>query len=287
MPSETITIRNSRDNNLKNVLMKLFAIIYLFVAGSYCCYGQVPDDCGACKDCKNDCGPFEAINLREVIRGDNLKSAPYNGIIHIGVKRLGQSPRYSTASFIGKNLLLTANHNVMSSKFIVNIEFCLVLNGQDQWITLKKSDFEILHFTKKHDKWNDVALIKLKNTNFLKNTNYTIFRTANIDDLKPAENIFYHLTGFPCDKPDILVDKKTQKKGLEFDTTNTIISYSNLFTCTGDSGAPLWIEKDNTFYILGIHHGGDDINAFPEKDQTNVSRKLTSDILKWIISKTD
>jgi len=262
---------------MKKFLLSTFTV---FITATM--YSQIPADCGQCMDCRNDCGPFNKRGERKEIISTLLNVAPYDGIIHIGVKRAGQSTRYSTATFIDKDVMITANHNVMTSLMITSIQFNIRKNGKDVWITLGIGDFEILHFTRRHDKWNDVALIWIKNLKPFGDYKYTIFNTADIGQITTNVDDLFHLTGFPCDKPDILMDKTTQKANLEFDATNTIISYSNLFTCTGDSGAPLWIEKEGKFYIVGIHHGGDDINAFPEKNETNISRKLTPNILNWI-----
>lgn len=245
---------------------------------------QIPKTCGACKSCKNDCGPYNKVNERKNITEGKLKEKPFDGIIHIGVKRLLSSPNYSTASFISENMLITANHNVMGEGAITSIAFCLSTEKGDRWVTLKSKYFDIIHLYQPHDKWRDIALIKLKNTDFLKDYSFSIFELSDPASLHLENETLIHLTGFPCDRPDVLVEKNTPYENLLTDKTNRIIGYPTLFTCTGDSGAPLWVEKEGKYYIIGIHHGGDDLNpsAFPEVEDINVSVKISDMIIDWI-----
>ncbi len=55
-----------------------------------------------------------------------------------------------------------------------------------------------------------------------------------------------------------------------------------MFTCTGDSGAPLWLKDNNDFFIIGIHHGGGKDGKF--YDNSNISVKINDQIVNWINS---
>lgn len=233
--------------------------------------------------CKT-CGPqgIGLENKREnIIDGKELE-APYNGVIHLRVTRFYVSSNISSASFIENDLIITANHNLMYSPFITKIE--LYLNGK--WIKVKKKHLRIYHYHQGlfHKKSKDIAIIKIKNTSSIEEINHTKFKLKVYDDIDKKDEKIFHLTGFPCDRPNTLVDKRTTSKELSFDSTNKIVGYSNLYTCTGDSGAPFWFLDNEEYYVSSIHHGKMDIKTSDNK-AINVGSKITADVIKWINEK--
>jgi V8-like Glu-specific endopeptidase len=254
---------------MKNYLF--LAIIYLTLIQPSISQNN-PDVC-------TSCGPEGLENTRENI--DNLKELedPYNGIFHLRVTRFFFSTNVSTASFLDNDLVITANHNLMYSPFITKIEF--YLNGE--WIKINKRHLKIYHYHKSlfHKKIKDIAVIKIKNLNALKDVKHTNFILQDYDDIENKENLDFHLTGFPCDRPNILVDKKTISTELSINNTNKIIGYKKLYTCTGDSGAPLWFEINGKYYLTSIHHGGNDIGVF-ENESINLGIKINADLINWI-----
>ena len=258
----------------KKLIINLLFILFVIVP----CIGQ--NNNNIC----TTCGPKGANleNKRENIENGKEIETPYNGIFHLKVTRAFFSTNVSTASFIKNYLVITANHNVMYSPLITKIEF--FINGK--WIKIKKKDLKIFHYHNGlfHKRRKDIALIKIENLDILRKIEHTNFNPQIYEEVKGKGNLTFHLTGFPCDKPNILVDKKTSSSALSMDSTNKIIGYEELYTCTGDSGAPLWFKSNDKYYLISIHHGGNDIGAFGNKT-INIGVKITSDVLKWINEK--
>ncbi len=232
--------------------------------------------------CKS-CGP-KGVDMEEkrenIVDGKELET-PFNGIIHLRVTRNFISSNISTASFIDDDLIITANHNLMYSPFITKIE--LFLN--EKWIKIKKRHLKIHHYHQGvfHKKAEDIAIIKIKNTIAIESSNYSSLDLTSFDGVAQKENKIYHLTGFPCDRPNILVDKKTSFKEFSEDSSNQFLGYRNLYTCTGDSGAPLWFFDNDTYYLCSIHHGKRIISDSGEA--INVGIKITQDVINWINKK--
>ncbi|QGK73186.1 serine protease [Flavobacterium sp. SLB02] len=247
-------------------------ITFIFLVVGCLSYGQ-----GIC----TDCGPAGLENNRTNIVSGNEKLSPYNGIFHLRVTRGFIRTNLSTGTFIANDLIITANHNLMYSPFITKVEF--FLNGN--WI--KISNYKIYHYHQSflHKRNKDIAILKIFNLEKLKNISHTNFIPCDYSKIESTAGINFNLTGFPCDRPDTLVEKTTWSDNLLSDQTNTVFSYKKLYTCTGDSGAPLWFEKEGRNFIVSIHHGGNDFGAFDDNN-TNVAIKITPDIITWINTKT-
>lgn len=231
-----------------------------------------------------NCGPH-GLGLENkrinIIDGKELTN-PYKGIIHLKIKRLFSGSNLSTASFIKNDLIITANHNVMYSPFITKIE--IFVNGK--WIKLKKKNVRIHHYHQGifHNKNKDIAIIKIKNISVLEGVNITSFNAKPYAGITAYEKNDFHITGFPSDRPNILVDKSGSSSEFILDNSNNIIGYNNVYTCKGDSGAPLWYKSDNKYYLLGIHHGKKNIRT--EQNITmNASILITPEVEKWIFNK--
>lgn len=230
------------------------------------------------------CGPTGLgleNNRVHIIDGKEL-TAPFNGIIHLRVKRLFRAPKLSTASFIKKDLIITANHNVMNSPFITKIE--VFVNGK--WIKLKKKHLRIYHYHQGlfHNRNKDIAIIKIKDLTPLEGLDITTFKVKSYEHITAHEEKDFHLTGFPSDTPNTLVDKSGSSTEFILESSKKIVGYNNLYTCEGDSGAPLWFKEDNTFYVCGIHHGKKRIDTYNNKI-LNAAILITPTIEKWILKK--
>ncbi|MFY0713693.1 trypsin-like serine protease [Seonamhaeicola sp. NFXS20] len=231
-----------------------------------------------------NCGPhgLGLENKRINIMDGKELTSPYNGIIHLKIKRLFSRSNLSTASFIKNDLIITANHNVMCSPFITRIEIFV----NNKWIKLKKRNVRIYHYHQGifHNRNKDIAIIKIKNVSVLEGLNITNFNIKPYASIPTNEKNDFHTTGFPSDRPNILVDKSGSSSEFVLDNSNNIIGYNNLYTCKGDSGAPLWYQSDNKFYLLGIHHGKKNIKK--EQNTTmNSSILITPQVEKWIFDK--
>jgi len=230
------------------------------------------------QDCSDSCGPAGKENLRTNIVKEQLNTSPFNSIVHIVVKRIYRrtgSP--STASFIGGNVLITANHSLIRSPFISDI--ILKMNGMS--VKLKKRDFKIYHFHQGlfHKENKDIAILVLRKDIKDALGDYSHFQLANFDLIKPNTEKF-HLTGFPFDRPDTLVDKTTGYKDIKKESSGNALGY-DLYTCKGDSGAPLWCQDNGIFKVVSIHHGKGGLSEFDCRT-TNWGIKVTSEIIEWV-----
>ncbi|MFD2585035.1 trypsin-like serine peptidase [Pedobacter vanadiisoli] len=230
------------------------------------------------QDCSDSCGPAGKESLRTNILKEELNTSPFNSIVHIVVKRIYRSTGSpSTASFIDSNVLITANHSLIRSPFISDIT--LKMNGMS--IKLKKRDFKIYHFHQGlfHKENKDIAILVLKKDVKDVLRSYSHFQLANFDLIRDTTHKF-HLTGFPFDRPDTLVDKTTGYNDLKKEPSGKVVGYG-LYTCKGDSGAPLWYEDNGIFKVVSIHHGKGGLPEFDCKT-TNWGIKVTSEVVEWV-----
>ncbi|ASE62115.1 hypothetical protein CEQ15_11735 [Chryseobacterium indologenes] len=238
--------------------VRILFIFFLFLFGNLT-YCQIK--------IHRDCGPEKYLNTRSFVESEVLNLKPYNAIVHINVRGLKKS--WGTATFINENTLITARHVV--DKWLLNkiiVYKNLFENGKIKTIevTLLKEDIIIKNAPRKKGSYfsDDISLIILSETGrnklqpiysgSLEVTNYKLL------DLHPDEIV--SLTGYPVDlaesgidHSDILSNKSTTFKELIFPKEYELVGYP-LFTCSGDSGAPLWVKVKDKYYIIGIHHGG-------------------------------
>jgi len=252
--------------------MKFLSYIVLFFVVSI---SFAQNDCDQIYDgCKNPCGPKEKREERIILNANQSSIAPYSYIIHQTFNRVS-GDFSSTSSFVAPNVLITAHHNVVRKYLINGITFYNPLD-HSQTIYFKKSEFKIYTYKNKLHILSDVAVIVFKDPKKIApyyKGHFKFNEISNIDTNAEA-----HLTGFPCDISDTKIDKKDFVKNLLTSNSYNFIGY-NMFTCTGDSGAPLWVIHDNEPTIIGIHHGG---NEGYIDNCYNISTRINADILKWI-----
>ncbi|WP_269235021.1 trypsin-like serine peptidase [Flavobacterium flavigenum] len=230
-----------------------------------------------------NCAPDSLKNKRNDISGNELGVQPYNAVTHLFVKRMYSDFHPSTASFIRKDVLITANHCLIRSPFISKIKMSI----SGVVVELKKRDFKIYHYHRSlfHKKSKDIAILVLTSQGVekIESLKYSFFDAYAFNN-STQENLKIHLTGFPCDRQDKLVDKFCSFRELKSSNNAVTVGYPNLFTCKGDSGAPLWYEDNGYFKLISIHHGGNDFGAFGT-DAVNIGTKITDDVITWINSK--
>jgi len=229
------------------------------------------------QQCKSPCSQLGNPNARRNILQDTSVE-PYSSIIQLSVKRWWnfRTINTSTASQYEKGRLITANHNLMFSPFIKSIE----LKFNNDTLKLRPRDFKTHHYHKWlwHKKRKDIAVLVLKDSLSNRLKGVTSFKLAKCVCVDTTDSV--HLTGFPCDRLDTLVDKVDTLK--LFDKKGRIVGY-NHYTCKGDSGAPIWMPKNNKYHLVAIHHGCGRPPAF--KKETNWGIAITEDVLKWVKSK--
>ena len=233
----------------------------------------------ACESCL---GKPEWKVERTILDSTDIQMYPFNSIIKLNVKRwynfLG--PHYGTASFLNDSILITAHHNLVRKAHITKIWY--LDNGKN--VELRKRDFEIIYYQQKLNTKTDIAVIKITNPDKIIKRDKKFEISENvITNIQDSVN----LTGFPCDYSGLkMLNKSTVSTLLKISSDLKLIGYP-LYTCTGDSGAPLWVKSNGKFYLIGIHHGGNENITDFSGTQYNVSVYVNSDIIKWISSITN
>jgi V8-like Glu-specific endopeptidase len=247
-----------------------------------------------CTYCRCDtvrCGPWYNVDSTDKIIGARTSTIPYPNILHIETHRkyfkVKSKIDYGTVSFFNSNTLITAKH-VLSGGDLVQIKLSGSTPDKDNWISFNKgTDFKVFEYPY-NGVQNDIAVIKILNKTKLAQVYKGEFSISNIDEDKFDSSQTVNLTGYSCyfandpAEHDTLVNKTTIFSKLNF-SKKRFFAY-HLFTCIGDSGAPLWIAKDGKYYIIGIHHGGGEDAGFPEKDEYNISVRLNQDLIQWLNS---
>lgn len=238
--------------------MKSLVTLFLFLSATYG-FGQV-----VYGDYKLD-----PENRTEVV--DNEK--PYQYVCHLFVKRRWGGAFPSTGFYIGENKIVTAGHSVGEYRPILknkirSVEIRLFEYFDDEKdyrvtarMSIPRSEIEVI---KAHPKFKgkgmksrvyDYGVIKLKSDTLSKvlNDSYVIGEFNDFGN--PDDEI--HITGYPGDRQWIkegsLWDKHDLKKNIT-DSKN-YLTYG-IYTYKGDSGAPIWLEKNGKFYVIGIHNTG-------------------------------
>jgi V8-like Glu-specific endopeptidase len=249
---------------------KLLFLLFFVLNISYC-----QDNCDQVfEGCDKPCGPKEKRDERIILNDIQNNTAPYSYVIHQTFNRVAGNFS-STSSFISPNVLITAHHNVVRKGLIQGIRFYNPINHEES-LYFKKREYKIYTYKNRLNSLTDIAIIVFKDPKKIAPYYKGHFVLNDIININPETEA--HLTGFPCDVSDTKIDKKDLVKNLHTDDKYNLIGY-NMFTCTGDSGAPLWVLKDKTPTIIGIHHGG---NEGYIKNCFNISARINNDILNWI-----
>lgn len=232
------------------------------------------------------CGPDQYYASRFNIEDDRLNMLPYSAIVHVNIKGWG------TATFINDHTLITARH-VTDKKRLKKIEIYknIFVNGKVETIsaTLEKEEYKITHAPDDgcHFISSDISFIAITskgmgklNSIYNGHISMSDYKSLNIPPTHPI-----YLNGYPVDQAgtglddsDILSTKYTTFEELLFDCACNMAGYK-LFTCSGDSGAPLWTEIDKIYYLIGIHHGGPERGTIFNKEKRNTCALITSAII--------
>jgi V8-like Glu-specific endopeptidase len=232
------------------------------------------------------CGPAIYFNTRSFLQNDSLNQSPFNAIVHVDMKGWG------TATFINDSTLITAKHIADKNRLKTMSIYKNIFKGgtvENLFVELTSKDFVVknaptddCHFIS-----SDISFVVLKAsgkekvkpiyTNHMEVADYS---TLNIDTSKVII-----LTGYPVDlagnglnNTDILSNKRATFKELLFDKKCEMVGYK-LFTCSGDSGAPLWVENNGKYYVIAIHHGGPERGTIFNSEKRNSAALIRNAIL--------
>lgn len=224
------------------------------------------------------CGPKQYLNTRSYIQNESLNSLPLCAIVHIDIKGWG------TATFINDSTLITAKH-LADKRRIKTISLYRHIyragSVEDVNAELNKGDFHIQHVVENNcDPYSisdDISYITLTKSGIdkAKAIYSNCIDTATYHRLSLNASTSVTLTGYPVDlagegvnKSDILATKVTSFGELLFAKDCPMVGYK-IFTCSGDSGAPLLVQKNDKYYIIAIHHGGPEEGTIFEPEERN------------------
>lgn len=203
-------------------------------------------------------------------------------IAHIVVYRNFNRTFDATVSFISPNVIIGAGHS-FREKFYTKIKKIELYIGQRNTETgntylakrtFKRDEITIWVdpiFQKKGNPENDYALVSLN-----RNSVNEYFNLLSFDDaLKEIDTV--QINGYPGDKGNKeLWNKRAAISNIQ--SFQKIIVH-NMFTYTGDSGAPIWTKINDKYVILGVHGTGHYKNG-----SCNAGIKLTEHRIKHINS---
>jgi V8-like Glu-specific endopeptidase len=237
---------------------------------------------------QNDYQNKDRVMNKKQIPIENITSKPFPSIARIttirkkGFRLLSkQSVFQSTGALVNNRYLFTSAHNIFSTKFswIESAELRFgYQNGISLWDAPKKysaSSFKIA----KHYNWNifskDYAVIDL---GIDAPNQQTSFRLPKVNELiqLAQESTKLYFAGYPGAEGhngQILKGATTESFSLD----QKFLNY-DIDTATGNSGGPVWFEKDGEYILAGIHGSEGKATALVSEVLTEVNSWIKKDI---------
>lgn len=227
---------------------------------------------------------------RSQIPFSKLSSPPYSSIGLLKVLYPLNIISYRTGVLIGENIVLTAGHNLFDSRRNPNnpketlgspieIEFYPGLS-QNKSI-FGKSTCKKFYFPKNYpkDSRDDYGIIVL-NENIGKKTGY--FELKILDENDKNNHELYNC-GYPLNRTTDgnKVFYQYQEKGrIDGIDEDSGVIVSGIKSSYGQSGAGMFLTKDNKFYVVGVHVA----SSFDDEQfyATMITKKRYQQIQKWI-----
>jgi V8-like Glu-specific endopeptidase len=275
--------------------MKTVFLAFVVILTNYFCFSQTSSSKNdpRIEDFEDDCGPFSQLPYVIKVLDSTANSYPFNCLVHIetnrkyGVARVAKwKADWGTGTFISDDCILTAHHVLLYPTWLKEIKLANPhpATKEDKWVTFNENDFQ-LNFYKPYRSQgnyeaisNDIAILKITNKEKLKQIYKANIPCTKINDSTEVQQ--FHLSGYPSyfaaskGHYDTLITRTASNKDVNITTDSNFIFYP-LFSCSGDSGAPIWVVKNSTAYVVGVHHGGYD-------DTHNEAVRLDDDMLRWI-----
>lgn len=216
-------------------------------------------------------------NNREEIVQENYEN---HFIAHVEIYRNRNRKFDATVSFISPNVMIGAGHS-FRERWYTKIDSMKIFIGQRNNETGKNVVISEHTFKRKeiktwvHKKFQrsgnpdfDFAIISL-NKNIVNN----YFELAKFSDVKTDIKTI-NINGYPGDKGNIeLWTKNTLTENV---TEKENVLLYDMYTFKGDSGAPVWITKNEKYKVLGIHGTG-----YYRNGSCNAAVKLKDDYIDF------
>ncbi len=210
----------------------------------------------------------------------DITKLPYSAICVIS-SDFGQG----TGAFIGKNLILTAAHNLLNENGKETTTISIVAGAAGHSAMLRTPTISSFHYcelagTELFTDGNDFAIIVLEDC-VDNRIGYLHMKALSDADLSSLTEVT--VAGYPGDKCDAnvgyLLFESTAKAKSE---PNSMISYE-LDTYYGESGAPVWFVKDNEYYTIGVHVRSDKHSNWATRLTSSTAKKIE----EWVKKDVD
>lgn len=208
------------------------------------------------------------IDRRTRISSDKLTSPPYSHIARLKLQ-FGKSKYTGSGVFVGPRHVLTAKHNVFESNYGGWAQEIRVIPCQGN----NKAPYGDAYacYAYKFDEF-DLALIVL---DMALGEEVGWFGIMCYTEMNRLQTIKLNITGYPVieDQSNRMFTHQGELKTCRMDDLGYDID-----TSPGQSGSPVWIEKNKQCFVVGIHtHGG------LEGEIVNHGIPLTEDRLRVVI----
>ena len=226
-------------------------------------------------------------NCRIKIPEEKVSSFPYSAIGLLKVEYPHEIISYRTGVLISENIVLTAGHNLYDPRrnpnspsdilgSPVNIEFYPGLTNNQS--IFEKCEFKKFYTNYRNKRDEDYGIIILKES-IGKKTGF--FELKIFNEKNDMSNICVNC-GYPLNKTtgDNNVFYQYEDKGKILELENSDVIVSGIKSSYGQSGAGLFICKDNKYYVIGVHVA----SSFDDKlfYATMINKKRFNQIQTWI-----
>lgn len=201
-------------------------------------------------------------------------------IAHIVVHRNRKRTFNATVSFVSPSVIVGAGHS-FRERWYTKIKKLEVFigqrneNGVNTYIskhTFNRDEIKLWvdkKFQKKSNPDFDYGMVSLE-----RNIVQKFFNPATFEKVKDKVELI-NINGYPGDKgSEALWTKSTSVNNV---TPKSQVLLHDMYTFTGDSGAPIWTKIEGKYYLVGIHGTGNYRNG-----SCNAGIKLTEERISTI-----
>ncbi len=212
----------------------------------------------------------------------DIEMSPFPSIARLETKRatFGYGKHFhGTGSVINKRFILTAAHNIYHKKFLSSFKHAYIALGYNngQAIrTLEKryrlNSTRVAHGFDYKIFSRDFGIIDL---GIELSSPHISFRLPEENEVKELvmEGVNLQFAGYPGEHHGGKTLKGASCNSLEYKYDGVFLTYQ-IDTATGNSGGPVWFEKDDEYIIVGVH--------VKESAAVAINTKILKDIKSWM-----